>query len=111
MPRAAAGSAIIRASWPPPTTATTGATATGASYDARDSPGLTRRSVGKPRNRSSGGACLGRVDGAQDVGRARRIQLETESVPSHRGDQARAARVVAELAADPAQVHVDRLRR
>src|SRR3954454_19914690 len=98
MPRAAAGSAIIRASWPPPTTATVG---------AAGSPGLTRRSVVARGPRSD----RGRLGRAYGVGVARRLGLEPEAVATDRGDQAGLARVVAELAADPAEVHVDGLRR
>src|SRR3954449_4283611 len=97
MPMAAAGSAIIRASWPPPTTATVGAV-----WD----PGLTRDSVGagaRASDRSRVRRHLGAVP--------RRIALEPEARATHRGDERRLARVVAELAADPPEVDVDRLRR
>src|SRR3954451_12203264 len=97
MPMAAAGSAIIRASWPPPTTATVGAVS---------DPGLTRDSVGA---RGPASDC-GRLRRHRDAvpGRA---GLETESGTTHRGDQRRLAGVVAELAADPPEVDVDGLRR
>src|SRR3954451_12545560 len=98
MPRAAAGSAIIRASWPPPTTATVG---------AAGSPGLTRRSV-VARGTGSDRGRLGRAHG---VGVAGRLGLEPEPVTAHGGDQVGLAGVVAELAADPSEVHVDGLRR
>src|SRR3954451_20698338 len=101
MPSAAAGSGIIRASGPPPTTATRGA------VGAAGSPGLTRRSVGARGPRSDRGP-LGRPYG---VGVARRLGLEPVAVATDRGDQAGLARVVAELAADPAEGHVDGLRR
>src|SRR4051794_22858454 len=101
MPRAAAGSASIRASWPPPTTATRGA------VGAAGSAGLTRRSV-VARGRGSDRGCLGGAHGARI---ARRLGLEPEPVAAHRGDQAGLAGVVAELAADPAEVHVDGLGR
>src|SRR4051812_4089552 len=101
MPIAAAGSAIIRASWPPPTTATTGRGDGGASDGVRGWPALTRRSVGAARRFRSGGADGGGLGGVQRVGRVRRMHLETEAVPTHGGDQARAARVVAQLAAYP----------
>src|SRR5262249_29727460 len=111
MPSAAAGSAIIRASWPPPTTATTGPDPCGTSYDVRDSPGLTRRSVGAAVSRGSGGTSLRRRRRAQGVGGARSLGLEPEAVAPDGGDQRGLARVVTQLAADPTEVDVDGLRR
>src|SRR3954452_2376010 len=101
MPSAAAGSGIIRASWPPPTTATRGA------VGAAGSPGLTRRTVVA----RGCGSDRGRLRRAYGVGVARRLGLEAQAVTAHRGDQLRLAGVVAELAADPAQMHVDGLGR
>src|SRR4249919_312341 len=97
MPRAAAGSAIIRASWPPPTTAMTGASGWAA---------LTRDSVEVERRSDRGG-----LGGTYDARVARGLELEAQPVAAQGGDQVRAARVVAELAAYPAQVDVDGLRR
>src|ERR1041384_2906402 len=74
MPIAAAGSAIIRASWPPPITARVGAS----------TPETLR------------GVVLG---------------LEPQSLAADGGDQAWVPAVVAELAAYPAEVDVDGLRR
>src|SRR4249919_1376300 len=102
IPRAAAGSAIIRASWPPPTTATTGAS--GWAWVTRDSVGGVVRS----RATGSDSSRLGRPHGSRVAGR---LDLEPQPVAADGGDQARLARVVAELAADPAEMDVDRLRR
>src|SRR5689334_59813 len=89
-PSAIAGCAIIRASWPPPMTASVGAdTRTGYRRGRRRGP--ARCAV----RRSEDG------DGAE---------LETEPLAAHGGDQVRVAAVVADLAADPAQVDVDGLR-
>src|SRR5690349_6546861 len=86
-PSAIAGCAIIRASWPPPMTASVGAdTRTGY----RPPPG--RRAA---RARRAG-------SGDRD-----RPELEPQALAADRRDQVRMPAVVADLAADPAQVHVD----
>src|SRR5215217_4835858 len=88
MPRAAAGSAIIRASCPPPTTATIGAS--GRAW-------LTCASVGGPagsRPTGSDRGGLGRPYGSRVAGC---LELEAQPVAADGGDQVRLARVVAQL--------------
>src|SRR5690606_21772129 len=104
-PSAIAGWAIIRASWPPPITAMRGersvAGTTGTLCQAR--PRDVLRQDGRPSAGAQASAGVGHP--------GRLVRLESEPAAPDRGDQLRPAGVVAELAAHPAEVDVDRLRR
>ena len=98
MPSAAAGSAIIRASWPPPMTATTGRESVGG----RDRRELSADGALSRAGEPSSGWRRGRPAGSVSKRRPR-----PRIVVIRCGRRA----VVAELAADPPEVDVDGLRR